>query len=101
MKQHNLIRLKRLSVLFVLFAASFLVLSPALAQGPPSDSHDFVPGEILLKFKAGASAEGKRQRLADVRGQVARSVEALEILQVKVPAGQELALIERLRAQRD
>lgn len=75
----------------------------ALAQGPTTASQqaDFVPGEILVKFKPGVGLQNARQRLTEVKGNVVRSVARIEVLQVKVPAGQEQAAIAKLRARAD
>lgn len=97
MKQYNGLRL--FSILFTVFAAVFIAASPSLAQEPISDTLDFVPGQILVKFNPEVSLQGKQDRLAQVRGTIARSIDKLEVLQVEVPQGQELVILERLRAQ--
>jgi hypothetical protein len=97
MKQYPI--LKRFSVLFAVFTAIFIATSPGLAQEPISDAPDYVPGQILVKFKPEVSLQDKQQRLAQVQGNIARSIDRLEVMQVEVPPGQELVVLERLRAQ--
>jgi len=75
----------------------------ALAQGPFDDLQDdpFVAGEILVKFKPGVGVQNAQQRVAEVQGAVAGSVANIGTLRIKVPPGQELAAIEKLKARGD
>jgi thermitase len=79
----------------------FLTPSPLLAQGPVSNPNEpeFVPGEILVKFKPTVQRQDvRRQRLAQVQGNVARTIPALDLLTVKVPLGSEQEAIARLNS---
>jgi thermitase len=94
-------KVKLFSLLVALFLASLLATPPGLAQEPVSDIPDFVPGEILVKFKPATATQNKQQRLVEVRGKVVHSIKQLEVLKVEVPPGQELAILEKLRARGD
>src|SRR5688572_23504697 len=98
-KQYN--KVKLFSLLVALFLIILLATAPGLAQEPVSDIPDFVPGEILVKFKPTTNAQNKQQRLVEVQGKVSHSIKGLEVLKVEVPPGQELATLEKLRARGD
>jgi thermitase len=98
-KQYN--RVKLFSLFVALFLITLLAAAPSLAQEPVSDVPDFVPGEILVKFKPSTDTQNKQQRLVEVQGKVARSIKGLEVLKVEVPPGQELATLEKLQARGD
>ncbi len=74
-----------------------------MAQEPVVDSKesDFVPGEILVKFKPGVGVQDSRQRVAEVQGKVVQSIPSIGVLRVKVSPGQETAAIEKLQARSD
>lgn len=95
--------LKKSSFILLLSGLLFIIRYPVSAQPPVTGSEeaDFVPGEILVKFKPGLSVQNTRQRLADVQGQEVRAIPALNVMQVKIPQGQEQAAIAKLRARAD
>jgi len=89
--------------LSILLLTLIFFLSPPslLAQGPVSnpDAAEFVSGEILVKFKPNIQRQDvRRQRLAEVQGNVARTIPALDLLTVNVPPGSERAAIARLNS---
>jgi subtilisin family serine protease len=85
----------------IVFWAGGPVLAQEPAATPPPPQPEFVSGEILVKFKPGVGLQNARQRLAEVKGSVARTINGIEVLQVKVPPGQEQAVIAKLRARTD
>ena len=71
----------------------------ASAPLPPADDReaDFVPGRVLIKFKPGAAGIDQMLSAFDgvgIEGQIA----GLDIYLLRVPAGQEWSLIDRLCA---
>ena len=81
-----------------------LLFSPALASEPaskppanPMPQGEFKPGEILVKFKKGLGAASARLILSAKGMRVSGEIEKLGILQVAVPMGRELEVIESLR----
>jgi subtilisin family serine protease len=63
----------------------------------PSGSGEFVPGEILAKFKSGASPASVRAALSAQDARAAGEVPALGVQRLRVPEGRELAIIAALR----
>ena len=64
------------------------------AVAPPTGQ--FVPGEVLVKPRAGVS-ESALSRLVDYPIAPQSSIDPLEVLQLQVPAGRELETVRRLR----
>jgi thermitase len=69
--------------------------------GPPASSPpgggEFVPGEVLVKFKSGAPPAGVRAALSAQNARAAGQVPVLGVQRLTVPEGQELAVISALR----
>ncbi len=66
------------------------------ASSPPN-SGEFVPGEVLVKFKSDASLASVRAALSAQDARAVGEVPALGIQRTRVPRGQELAIITVLR----
>lgn len=88
----------------ILLISALLITLPALAQGPVKDfpgAPEFVPGEILVKFKPHVGALNGQRSLE------AEGLRALEIspyskvIRVQAPPGQEEGFIARLKARGD
>lgn len=84
-----------------LFIAIFLATSPAVAQSPPVQEPDFLPGEILVKFKPHVGRLGAQRSLE------AEGLRPLEVsprtglMRVQVTPGLEKAAIARLMSRGD
>jgi thermitase len=92
-----------LMTIALLLVSLFLHEAPLLAQGPITDpaGANFVPGEILVKFKPGVRRQDTQQKLAEVQGNVVRSISGIDVLTVKVPEGREQEAIAKLQTQAD
>jgi thermitase len=66
------------------------------ASSPP-DSGEFVPGEVLVKFKKGASLASARAVLSAQNARAVGEIPVLGVQRLNVPEGQELAIIEALQ----
>jgi thermitase len=74
---------------------------PALAQEPhrqPPPTGEFVPGQILVKFKPSVGELSAQRALAAQSLAVAGAIPSLGVLKVSVKPGQELAEITALRS---
>ena len=74
---------------------------PALAQEPPRQpppSGEFVPGQILVKFKPGAGGLTVQRALAAQSLSVAGDIPSIDVLKVLVKPGHELEQIAALRS---
>ncbi len=89
--------------IFALLISVFGIAIPTLAQGPTAaqGEHEFVAGEILVKFKPDVSLQDTGQKVAKVSGLVVQVVPAIGTLRVKVPEGQEQAAIDKLKDNPD
>jgi len=65
--------------------------------GSPSGNGEFVPGEVLVKFKSDASPTSVQAALSAQDVRAVGEVPALGIQRLTVPEGQELAIIAALR----
>ncbi len=68
----------------------------APASSPPAGD-EFVPGEVLVKFKSGAPKANVQAALATQDARPVGEVSALGVQRLKVPEGQELATIAALQ----
>ncbi len=76
--------------------------STASAQGPiPDVEPDYVPGEILVKFKPGLRTADNMQRLAEVGVEAIETISGIGTMRVQVPIGQEAAYSEQLNSRSD
>jgi thermitase len=66
------------------------------ASSPPSRG-EFVPGEVLVKFKRDAPPASAQAALLAQDARVVGGVPALGVQRLKVPEGQELAIVAALR----
>ncbi len=73
-----------------------LLVGPYIAAAPPPPA--FVPGEVLVKFKAEVSALGSDSLLAVHHAEVKDQIEELGVVRLTVPVGQEQATIEALQS---
>jgi thermitase len=64
---------------------------------PPPGSGEFVPGEVLVKFKSDASPASVRAALSAQDARAVGQVPALGVQRLTVPEGQELAIITALQ----
>lgn len=89
-----------LALLFVLFALVFLPgYDIGSAAEPPSTPRaDFAPGELLIRFESGVSAQSATQALSTYGAARVRALYKSEVELWRVPAGEELALAETLSA---
>src|SRR6266508_6929536 len=62
---------------------------PAGAQAPPA-APDFLPGEILVKFRPGTPADAIAAAHRQLGGQVTDVIPRIDVQLVRVPAGREL-----------
>jgi thermitase len=85
---------------FLLVALAAAASLPALAQEPPPTA-EFVPGQILVKFKPGVGGLGARRALAAQSLSVAGDIPSLDVFKVSVKPGQELEQIAALRGDSD
>jgi thermitase len=65
--------------------------------GSPPDSGEFVPGEVLVKFKKGASLSSARAVLSAQNVRAVGEIPALGVQRLSVPKGQELTVIAALQ----
>jgi len=73
---------------------------PALAQEPPRQppsGGEFIPGQILVKFKPGVGELSAQRALTAQSLTVAGAIPSLDVLKVSVKPGQELEQIAALR----
>jgi len=93
---------KRLLVITLLCAVSLAPMVPLQAhepQPPPTAAIPaaYAPGQLLVKFRPEASAAARGSRLAALGLSTLREMGDLGISLLAVPAGQEQAMIARLR----
>ncbi len=88
-------------VIFVssLFIILFLLKTATLAQEPTpyAIEPEFVPGEVLVKFKATADKQSQKQNLDQIGVLAVEENPALETVTIKVLPGQEQSVIEQLQ----
>ncbi len=68
------------------------------AEPPPGPRADFVPGELLVRFEPGLSAQSASRTLGAYGATRVRALYKSEVELWQVPTGEELALEERLSA---
>jgi thermitase len=74
-------------------------LAQNLAAGSRADPPvEFKPGELLVKFRAGASRPAAQHRLDLANAMHARNLLASDVQVWRVPEGQELVIVEQLNA---
>ncbi len=88
------------------FAGLLAVLLLAIAGPPPAEPArpglapaDFVPGEVLVRFKAGRALSALAEVGPEVLG--VEELPALRLHRLRVPPGREREFIERLRGRPD
>lgn len=98
---------KQMQVLLAALLAAGLLFNstPAVTavQGPetapqPTVAGEFAPGRLLVRFKDGIAMSATANALADYGATSLGSLYASPVQLLQVPAGQELALMERLKA---
>jgi thermitase len=85
---------------FQIASAAWLGDGPEQTKPPtssPSGSGEFVPGEVLVKFKRDAPRVSVQAALSAQDARAVGQVPALGVQRLRVPDGQELAIIAALR----
>ncbi|TEU11378.1 MAG: peptidase S8 [Anaerolineales bacterium] len=85
---------------FQIASAAWLGDEPEQTKPPassPSGSGEFVPGEVLVKFKKDAPRVSVQAALSAQHARAVGQVPALGVQRLSVPAGQELAIIASLQ----
>jgi subtilisin family serine protease len=83
--------------------------APALSQAPAQEGPEYVPGEVIVKFRAGATPEGRANALRAANGQAAERILTASMrgrgdnegLTVVRTAGNVPAAIQALRGSAD
>jgi thermitase len=82
-------RLRKSSCFLIIFAIGLALSSVSLGSGHPKMQTEFVPGEILVKFKPGTPG----QAIADIHrqnhGQKKEGIPGINVQLIRVPLGQE------------
>ncbi|MGC9400147.1 MAG: S8 family serine peptidase [Anaerolineae bacterium] len=85
-------------LVLVLLTLSLLPGHETGAAPPPKPRVDFAPGELLIKFESGLSAQSAMQALRPYGASRDRALYKSPIELWRVPEGEELALAEKLSA---
>lgn len=62
---------------------------------------DFVPGELLVKFKPAVAGQSARQRASQAGVTAVETLPAIDVVAIRVTPGQEASVIQRLQARSD
>lgn len=99
------------SITIVLLLLFLIITTPAFAQEPQTEEiqesafdlegDEFVPGELLVKFKPTVGVQDNRGKLARVNGAVVETKPAIDVLRVKIPKGREWTAMNALRTRAD
>ena len=89
--------MKKVLLVAVCLAVTLLAASGALAVPPEgTDGAGYVPGQVLVKFKNATPQSAVNRQLAANGAQVTDTIEALDVLILKVPPGREQRVIAGL-----
>ncbi len=91
--------LKRLAAFLALLLVAFAGPRPAEPARPGLASGDFVPGELLVRFKPGRGPAALNELRPGIQG--TEELPRLGVHRLRVPPGHEQDLIERLRRRPD
>ena len=96
------IQIKVIKTVFFIICLSFLVIFMAAtgtAQSPITEGQDFVPGELVIKFRPQLSGQSVERLLQVEKMTTLETVPQGDLMRVQVTPGREAEVIARLRGQ--
>lgn len=89
--------LRRISLVLFLLSALVTFAAPVPAIAAQDTATDFVPGELLVKFRDGVRSSDIANILRDSGGRTRRTVRGVDVQVVSVSRGTEKSRLEQLR----